>query len=271
MKILQISFLVVLLVAAEASAGVVFEIETKDHESGDSGSVQAFVDDKNFKMFVSLNDTPENNEMIFHGEQREMVVVDHADQSYMIIDEAMIASIGERLSGVEAQMHEALKNVPPEQRAMMEKMMKGRMPPQAAGPTPSRVELRRTSESGTKNGYPCVKYEATLDGRKVREVWVTPWDNVEGGDEAVDAFEAMAGFFAEMRDSMPRFGSGENENDNPFEHMKEMNGFPVLTYEYATDGSLESESSLSSSTRRTLDPAEFEPPSGYKQRQMMPH
>lgn len=269
MKILQTSFLVVLFAASQVSAGVVFEIETKDHKSSDSGVVQAFVEGKNLKMLITSSDSLKSNEMIFRGENREMVVVDHDGQSYMVIDEAMINSIGEQLRGVEAQMREALKNVPPEQRAMMEKMMKGRMPPQA-GLARSRVELRRTSESGNKNGYPCVKYEAVLDGQKVREVWVTPWDNVEGGDEAAEAFEAMAEFFTEMRDSMPRFGRDENENDNPFEDMKELNGFPVLTYEYATDGSLESESALNSSARRTLDMEEFEPPSGYKRQQMMP-
>lgn len=271
MRMLQMSFLAVLFIAAQVSAGVVFEIETKNHESSDPGSVQTYVDGKNLKMLITTGNEHQSNEMIFRGERREMVVIDHEEKSYMIIDEAMIRSIGEQLSGVEAQMREALKNVPPEQRAMMEKMMKGRMPPQAASPARPKVELRRTSESDTRNGYPCMKYEATLDGRKVREIWVTPWDNVEGGDEAVEAFEAMAEFFAEMRDSMPRFGSDENQNDNPFENMKEMNGFPVVSYEYATDGSLESESSLSSSTRRSVDPEEFEPPSGYKLRQMMPN
>lgn len=270
-RILRTSCLVVLFVASHVSAGVVFEIETKDHVSSDSGTVQAFVEGKNLKMLISSGDNLDSNEMIFRGESREMVVVDHDDRSYMVIDEAMISSIGEQLSGVEAQMLEALKNVPPEQRAMMEKMMKGRMPPQAASPVRARVELQRTGESGDKNGYPCVKYEATLNGRTVREMWVTPWDNVEGGDEAAEAFEEMAEFFAEMRDSMPKFGGDEDENDNPFESMKEMNGFPVLSYEIAADGSISSESALNSSTRRTLDPDEFEPPSGYKRRQMMPH
>jgi len=268
-KILQTGLLMILFVTSQVLGGVVFEIETKDHQSNDAGAVQAYVDGKNLKMLITSANELESNEVIFRSDRREMIMIDHGDQSYIVIDEAMIQSIGERLSGVEAQMREALKNVPPEQRAMMEKMIQGRMPPQAASPARSTIELRRTSESGNKNGYPCVKYEATLDGRKVREIWVTQWDNVEGGDEAAGAFEAMAEFFAQMRDSMPEFG--QDENDNPFEHMKEMNGFPVLTYEYATDGSLRSESALSSSTRRSVAPEEFEPPSGYKQRQMMPN
>ncbi len=271
MRILKSSCLAFLFVASHVSAGVVFEIETKDHTSGDSGAVQAFVGGENMKMLITSSDSTDKNEMIFRGDRREMIVIHHGDKSYMLIDEAMIESIGERLSGVEEQMREALKNVPPEQRAMMEEMMKGRMPPQAASAVRSKLELRRTSESGSKNGYPCVKYEATRDGRKVRDIWVTQWDNVEGGDEAAEAFEAMAEFFVQMRDSMPNFGQDESANDNPFEHMKEMNGFPVLTYEYGTDGSVQNESLLSSSTRRSVAPEEFDPPSGYTQRQMMPN
>ena len=100
---------------------------------------------------------------------------------------------------------------------------------------------------------------------------MTDWDNVDGGDDAVEAFQAMADFFKQMRDSMPRFGVDEDADDNPFEHMQEMDGFPVLTYDYASDGSIVSESSLRSSTQRTVDPAEFEPPTAYERREMMPH
>lgn len=153
---------------------------------------------------------------------------------------------------------------------MVEQMMKGRMPAPAKAPERSKVEFRNTGERDTKNGYPSVKYEATTNGRKTLEYWVTDWDNVDGGDDAVEAFQAMAGFLKQMLDSMPSFGANEDAADNPFEHMNEMDGFPVLTYEYASDGSIASESSLRSSTQTTVDPVEFEPPSAYKRREMMP-
>jgi len=259
-----------LFLATHASAGVVLEIETQDHRLNESGTVLALVDGKNMKMTIISGGEQEKAVMIFRGERREMVVVDHDDKSYMVIDEAMIDEIGDQLSGYEAQMREALEDVPPEQRAMVEQMMKGRMPAPAKAPARSRIELRNTGESDTKNGYPSVKYEATIDGRKTQEYWVTDSDNIEGGDDAIDAFQAMAGFLKEMRDSLPDFGVDEDANDNPFEHMQEMEGFPVLTYDYASDGSIATESSLRSSTQRTVDPAEFEPPSAYKRREMIP-
>ncbi len=270
MSIIRISFILFLFLATRASAGVVLEIESQDHRSNESGTVLALVDGKNLKMTITSNGDQESSEMIYRGERREMVIVDHDDKSYMVIDEAMMKSIGEQLSGYEAQMREALKDVPPEQRAMVEQMMKGRMPAPAKAAARPRITFRNTGERETKNGYPSVKYEATIDGRKTQEFWVTDWDNVEGGDDAVEAFQAMAGFFKQMRDSMPRFGVDEDADDNPFEHMQELDGFPVLTYDYASDGSIAGESSLRSSTQRAVDSAEFEPPTAYKRREMMP-
>ena len=57
-------------------------------------------------------------------------------------------------------------------------------------------------------------------------------------------------------------------SDNPYQHMAEIDGFPVVTREFGDDGSLEDESTLRSSQRRTLDPDAFEPPAGYKRRSM---
>jgi hypothetical protein len=269
-SIIRISFILVLFLAARALAGVVLEIETKDHRSNESGTVVTLVDGKDLKMTITSGGDQEESEMIFRGEKREMIVVDHDDKTFMVIDEAMIDSIGDQLSGYEAQMREALKDVPPEQRAMVEKMMKGRMPAPAKAPARPKIEFRNTGDHDTKNGYPSVKYEATINDRKTQEFWVTDWDNVDGGDDVVEAFQAMAEFFKHMRDSMPRFGADDDADDNPFEHMQEMDGFPVLTYDYASDGSIASESSLRSSTQRAVAAAEFEPPAAYKQREMMP-
>lgn len=266
MSIIRISFILVLFLATCASAGVVLEIETQDHRLDESGTVLAVVDGKNLKMTITSGRDQDKSEMIFRGETREMIVVDHEDKSFMVFDEAMINSIADQLSGYEAQMRESLKDVPPEKRAMVEQMMKGRMPE----PARPKIEIRNTGDHDTKNGYPSVKYEATIDDRKTQEYWVTDWDNVDGGDDAVEAFQAMADFFKQMRDSMSSFGADEDAGDNPFEHMLEMDGFPVLTYDYASDGSIARENSLRSSTQRAVAAAEFEPPAAYKQREMMP-
>ena len=112
-----------------------------------------------------------------------------------------------------SQMQEALKNVPEDKRAMIERMMKQKMPTTEMAPPRPESELRKTGERGDQNGYPCVKYELLRDGKKIRELWVTDWSNVEGGSDVVDAFEDMAGFFKELMDSMPSFGAAGGPHD----------------------------------------------------------
>jgi hypothetical protein len=259
------------LAAGPALAGVVYEIEVTDHEQSPpkTASIEMAAAGKNLKMEILPGESGRGKgEMIFRGDRREMVVVDEDDKSYYVMDEATMRQLAGQVAGVMGQMQEALKNVPESERRKIEEMMKQRMPQQQAPSRPT-SELRKTGERGTHNGYPCVKYEVYRDGRKIREMWVTDWDNIEGGRDVVGAFEEMADFFKELTDSIPDFGQGGDVGDPMFEHMRELGGFPVVTREFGDDGALEDESSLRSARRRTLDPAEFEPPAGYKRRTML--
>ncbi len=141
------------------------------------------------------------------------------------------------------------------------------MPAQPAPREPS--ELRRTGDTETINNYPCVRYELWRGGVKIREMWVTDWSNVEGGAEAAELFQEMSGFFKEMLDSLPKFGDGQQDFADPvFEHMQEMDGFPIVTREIGDKGTIENEASLQSSKQQTLGPVDFEPPKGYKRQEM---
>jgi len=258
------------LAAFPLMAGVVYEIEVTDHEQSPpkSESIQVAVEGRNLKMGIASKGKGAQGEMIYRGDRREMVIVDHENRSYVVLDQAAINAIGKQLNQFSRQMEEALKNVPADQRAMIEKMMKQKMPD--AAPQRPQSEFRNTNEEAEHNGYPCVKYEVWRDGRKIRDVWVTDWDNVEGGSEVVNAFEDMADFFGDLMDAIPDMGGRSNYDDHVFAQLKELGGFPVVTRDFDDDGSLEDESALRSSKRVTLDPDAFEPPSGYKRQEMFP-
>ncbi len=261
------------LLGQPLTAGVVYEIEVKDHEQSPprSESIQAAVEGRSLKMGIASGGRGAQGDMIFRGGRREMVVIDHDRRSYHQIDEEAIAQIAGQVSGMMAQVQEALKNVPEDQRAMVEQLMKKKMPDAAqAAPPRTRREIRKTGERATHNGYPCVRYDVLLGDRRTHEVWVTDWKNVEGGSDVVGVFEDMADFFGEMMDSLPDMGQGGGDSfgDPVFEHMRELGGFPVVTREFGEDGSLEGETALRSTRRATLDPDAFEPPSGYRRQEM---
>ncbi len=260
------------LAASALAAGVVYEIEVTDHATAppQTEANQLAAEGRNLKMGIAAGKTKQPGDVIYRGESREMMIVDHDDKSYTVIDQEAIEQLAGQVGQMAAQLQEALKNVPAEQRAMVEKMMRERMPAEA--PARLAATVRRTGEHGEKAGYPCVKYEVLRGDRLVQELWVTDWDRVEGGEQVRQLFGELAGFFKQMMDA---FASAAGDlggmvgglGDSVLEVMDEIDGFPVLTREL-DGGELESESILRSASRRTLDPAEFEPPAGYKRRSM---
>jgi len=257
----------ILLICAPAFAGVVYEIEVSDHTtnpvstSGSRISVQGLL----LKMDVTSGGADMDGEMIYRGDRKEMVVINKEDTTYFVLDEEQMRALAAQINQAMSAMEQALAAVPEGQRAKMEAMMKQRMPIEMDQREPS--ELKKTSETDTINGYPCVKYQVWRRGALERELWVTPWKNIEGGADTAQAFEDMSAFFKQMLDSLPQMGD-RSFADSAFEHLKEMGGIPVVTREFADDGSLESEATLKSASAQSLDPADFEPPKDYKRRDM---
>lgn len=267
------------LLSSPLFAGAVFKVETT-YSSGDkSQSSEMSVNNGNLKMEIS-SDQRDSGDAIYRGDRRQMVMVDHDNKTYMVIDKEAIENIGGQvqgqLAGAMKEMEKQLEKLDPKQREMVEKMMKGRMPAVTGegSAAPRQVtEYRKTSQRETHQGYPCVKYEVVRGDEKVREIWVTDWNNVEGSDEVLDAFKDMASFYEELMDSIGKmtggFGAGVFGGENPMESFAKIDGFPVVTRNFE-GGELESEAVLESVVQRDLDPDAFEPPKGYRLRTMGP-
>jgi hypothetical protein len=259
----------VLLFSVPAVAGVVYEIEVTNHQQSPqkTENMETAVEGRLLKIGVPAGGQAGDGEMIYRGDQREMIFIDHDKKSYYVIDEETMKALAAQINEAMSMMEQALANVPEGQRAMVEEMMKKKMP-QPQNVERPKTELRNTGERAEHNGYPCVKYEVLRDGRTIRELWVTDWKNIEGGADVAELFVDMSQFFKEMLDSLPKI-AGEGGADQAFEYMKEIGGFPVVSREFDNDGTLESESSLQSARSQTLDPDTFEPPAGYKRQDML--
>ncbi len=256
--------------------GVVFEVETKDHEQSPpkTAEMEVAVEGKNIKIDI-LPDQDKNGKgkMIFRGDKGangEFVMVDDDKKEYYVMDEAFVNSMLGSIDKSQSMMEEAMKNLTKEQQEMIAQAQKksgNKMPGMSMMGLPSKPELKKTGERGTKSGYPCVKYEVYLDGKKIKEIWTTDWSNIDGGGEAQDAFAGMNKFFEKIKDKIgDMLGDG-----GPYDDMNFENGFPVVTKNFnEDDGSLEDESWLIKTRRQRIDIDAFEPPSGYKRRTMGP-
>ena len=109
--------------------------------------------------------------LIYHGDREELVFLNHTGKAYFVMNKESMDSMAGNLNQAMSQMKNALKNAPPEQRAMMERMMKGRL---GAMQTPHIEEpvLKKTGFEKV-NGYKCIKYETYKGDEMVRLHYVT--------------------------------------------------------------------------------------------------
>ena len=265
------ALLAILLLSSPAFAGVVFEFETVDRKNpgGEPDVIHTTIDGENLKIDVT-GPRGANADMIYRGDRRQMIAIDHDNQSYVVFDDSMIEEVSQRLSGLEAQIQEALKDVPPDQRAMMEEMLRQRMPMAQGTTSIPTFEVRKTGDSAEQNGFPCEKHEIYRDGTLSTTIWVTAWDNVDGGREAAGAFDSMGDFIEEVQAAMPDFAKSDSVGGHAYEHLEELGGFPVVTIDHAADGTITDESRLLSSKQVDVAADSFDPPADYRQQQLMP-
>lgn len=252
--------------ASPVFAGSVLELVTTEYreEPPVIGTVEISTQDGMSRMEVTSLSSDEAGGMIFREQGSEFIAIDHEEKEYYVIDEAAMERIGRQMNSAMQQMQQALEEMPPEQRAMAEQMMKQHLPAPTEKPAP--LKVTKTGAGDTINGFDCDYYEVQQNGAKVRELCITGWDDIDGGREVADSMISMAAFFERMAE---QFSAGPGmdvmgEQRDLFRHMRELEGYPVLSREFDDDGRLESESRLKSAKRADIDPALFNPPQDYK-------
>ena len=252
------------------TAGVVVELTSIDYrespERTDLSRLQ--IADGNVAMEV---DSEATGTMIFRGEDRTMIAVDHERQTYIEIDEETLSGLAAQMNAAMAQMEQMLANMPAEQRAMIERMREQggipgmEMPGMAALPE---IDIRNTGRSETQGGYSAQVWEVYEDGTLARRVWIAPWSEIEGGAEAREAMAGMVEFFNTFLESLPQMSGNDSMMRNPFRYLDLDEGMPVLTHELGEDGSVEQESSVTSVARQPIAGSTFAPPEGYSRQDL---
>lgn len=246
------SAIIGLFLAPGAWAGVVFEIESVT-SGAEPQPLEIAIEDG--KLAVTGD---ADGAMIYDGTAQSMLAISHSDKAYTVIDKAAAERIAAQINPVLEQ----LERVPPAQRAQIEKMM-GTQLPGAKRPAVETV-LVDTGRNDTVSGFDCVWWEAKQNGLTVREMCVTPQDDIPGGDEVMSVLSNMSefyeGVFAQFSDSFDFAVSG-----NPFADVGDMKGLPVKTRTFRGN-ELESETVIITATETALGPKPFQPPEGYERR-----
>jgi hypothetical protein len=254
------------LVAYNSRADVLFVMEQKEMDPQSVGQIKGKVKDNSLRMDFYENGTELEGSMVFRGDKNEMIMINHDDKTYMIMDEAAMNLLATQLEQAMSQMEAAMKDMPPDQQEKMKEMMKQKMPGAGSGQYVEPV-LKKAGE-GKVNGVSCTKYDVFKGSEKVRQHCVADWNSIQGGEEMMTVMLRMADFMDQMAKSFSKGGSFVGEQaqfeKNVFNQLRRLNGFPIETIEY-DEGKVEAEATFKSSENANVNASDMEPPAGYTQ------
>ncbi len=194
----------------------------------------------------------DDTNIIYPGSGTTMTVVEHSKQRYMIMDEEFADSVSTQVDAAMAQMQAQLAQLPPEQRAMMEQMMKDRMPNMQGEKAVQ--EFRRTGRKQEIAGFECVEGELLKNGQREFIMCISSPDEI--GMPRSD-YEALRSAFAAMADLVGKFSPNTGEMFN----LELIGGVPIMSDDQDGDN----DSKLKSVSFDTLDEERLSVPENYRQ------
>lgn len=243
--------------------GLVLQFETRNiGETKDLQKGSMYISGENIRMQIVAQEN--KNYTIFRADKQLLWAIDDQRKEYSEITKESIKSMGQKVNTAMQQMEAQMAQMPPEQRAMMEQMMKGQVG--AMQNKPMELTFKNTNRKKTINNYPCTGYEEYRDNVMVRELWVTPWNNFASSADVLAAFKAMGAFFNELVETFKNnpFMKGL---DNPYSYNETLNGFPVVVREFE-DGKATLETEFKQGEKKNLDANLFLPPKGYTMKKL---
>ncbi|RMH60749.1 MAG: DUF4412 domain-containing protein [Calditrichaeota bacterium] len=182
--------------------------------------------------------------MHYDGASARAYVVRWGARQYMTIDmnkmKQMQARMKSALAGRSEQMKAMMKNLPPESRAQMEKMlgMRKESPP----------VVKKTGRDRNINGFHCVEYRIKEDN-KLEQYWIT-----EEKPFVRKAFEQLIRLFSAL----------DRKKDLVMEQIP--SGWPVVNKQVGQGFVTLSE--ITSVTQKSFSETDFNPPAGFKEQNM---
>lgn len=259
-----------LTISSLCFAGSVIEIETRELQSDPpiAGTVKISSQGLMTRMDIDSMGGGGSATMIFNGNTDELMVFEPESMKYFVMTRQQMDAMAVQMSSAMQQMEAALAAMPPEQRAMAEQMMQGQRP--TAQPARPATTVSKSGGGDTVAGHDCENYSVSSEGRTIRDMCVTDWDDIDGSREVADALTDFAEFFSSMREAISGLGgmTDVGRQQDMFEHLKAMGGYPVLSRDYDSSGAVVSESRLTSARQENIDAGVFLPPAGYQKQEM---
>jgi hypothetical protein len=198
--------------------------------------------------------------VVFDGTKQVLTMIDTDKKTYSEMTEADVEKLGAQMSGAMAQMQQQMASMPPEQRAQIEAMMKGRGMGPAMGGAP-KIQYRKTG-ADTVGKWTCDKYEGYDGDQKVSEVCTVDPKVLGFAASDFEVSKQMAAFFKKMMPQMAEqtFTIG-SAGDQGF------SGVPVRQTTTVMGRQVTNE--ITEVSRQTFPDAIFQAPAGYQKTDFM--
>lgn len=193
--------------------------------------------------------------VIFRGDQKTLYVVDPAEKSVMVIDSAEARALGAKVKDAMSEMKEAMKGMPPDQRAMVEKMLAGKMPKDAE----VQRMIKPLGQKKTINGFSCEGYTVQTNDLTT-EIWAADPRELKIDKDDLAAFKELADFMSAAVPGLDQLKDYAKDFDHPREDQ--VPGFPVLTIARDKEGKDLWRTELVKVEKTAVPASAFEVPSG---------
>lgn len=229
-----------------AGAGLVWNAEITN-PGGGVQKMRVLSAEKKFKVVDEEGAT----QYLVRVDRDEMYWIDTKKRSYQVMKlselERAARGMQEQMRAAMSKMKDELKNLPPEQRAMVEQMMGGSAP--ARGESGA-VEISKTGVQKTIAGYRCEEYVVRVDGKQRLKACTT---------EQIPGFAGMREDWVAVQKRMAEavpFWGGKGQG----EWYGKLPGFPL-------ESEMGDVRAVITKVEVTTPPAsEFEVPAGYERR-----
>lgn len=243
--------------ALHAANGVIVTEKTTANGSADTHQVQ--IDPTHMRAETS-SANGDKQIVIFDGNRQVLDIVHPSKKSYNEMTKADVEQLSNQVSAAMQQMQAQMANLPPEQRARIEAMMKGRMGAAGAAAPARPVYTKVGTDKVGK--WTCDKYQATEAGVIKSEVCTVSPQALGLGMDDFAVTKQMMEFFSKLvpQRAQQMFVLGSVESQ----------GFPgIPVRRTSTYAGVTTVTEVTDVTRGAIPESAFVVPSGYQKEPLM--
>lgn len=212
--------------AVPAAAGIRVTMEETDLRSNQTVTSEILLDEGR------LRANTDDGAFVFLTQGGRRILAYDADRNeYREIDEATMQQMAAQLGGAMAALQQQLEGLDPAQRAVVERMMKGKGGfPGAGAPQPRPQTVYAQQGSGSVNGFSCTEYKGTRAGQPVADVCAALPGELGLDAAYYSVFDEMREFMGTLMDTLASSPLAAAIS-NPFDD-EGYEGFPVERTSY---------------------------------------